>query len=177
MIRWKERDTDACPRCGLPEDAPHVWVCSGEGATDVWSQSISTPEEWMISVDTDPNVEETIIWNLNRWRDPNNTGHLPIVIDDIIEQQDGIGWRHFFEGKISLAWEETQQKYYTLLKSRHTGKRWTISSGMGFVEAQKWQICINTAVLSPLRKSQASIKKFTTYTLTTDGVYSNTTDI
>jgi hypothetical protein len=28
MKLWGERDSDACPRCGAPEDASHVWTCS-----------------------------------------------------------------------------------------------------------------------------------------------------
>jgi hypothetical protein len=37
---WKERESDACPRCASFKDAPHVWTCSGEGADEVWAQSI-----------------------------------------------------------------------------------------------------------------------------------------
>ncbi len=84
MKRWKERDTDVCPRCGIQEDAPHVLVCSGEGATEVWAKSILNLEEWMISVDTDPDIMEMITWKLNKW---SNSEHPPIVIDDIWEHK------------------------------------------------------------------------------------------
>ncbi len=31
MKRWKQRSDDSCPRCGMREDAAHVWQCQGEG--------------------------------------------------------------------------------------------------------------------------------------------------
>jgi hypothetical protein len=127
MKRWKERDTDACPRCGQIEDAPHVWKCIGEGASDVWDRSLTDLEEWLNSVNTDPDITTSILWNLNKWRDPISAGAPPTILDDIAEQQDDIGWLNFFEGKLAMAWEETQQQYYILIKSRRTGKRWAIS--------------------------------------------------
>ncbi len=35
MLRWRQWDTDQCPRCGEREDAPHVWTCKEKGANDV----------------------------------------------------------------------------------------------------------------------------------------------
>ncbi len=35
MKIWGERDTDACPRCGAPENAAHVWICPHPQAIDV----------------------------------------------------------------------------------------------------------------------------------------------
>jgi len=31
MKRWREWEDDLCPRCGVQEDAPHVWLCKGLG--------------------------------------------------------------------------------------------------------------------------------------------------
>ena len=32
MVRRKQRDSPACPRCGVPETAPHVWACQHHSA-------------------------------------------------------------------------------------------------------------------------------------------------
>jgi hypothetical protein len=34
MKHWGERDTDACPRCGEPEDVSHAWKCPHPQAKD-----------------------------------------------------------------------------------------------------------------------------------------------
>jgi hypothetical protein len=84
-------------------------------------------EDWLSSVSTDPDIITVILWNLNKWRDPISAGPPPMILDDIAEHQEAIGWHNFFEGKLAIAWEETQQQHYTLTKSRRTGKWWTIS--------------------------------------------------
>ncbi len=61
MKRWKLRHDDSCPRCGLPEDAEHVWSCHGEGADDVWENAIHDLEEWLNSKQTDPDIQHTIL--------------------------------------------------------------------------------------------------------------------
>jgi hypothetical protein len=38
-----------------------------------------------------------------------------------------MGWGIFFEGWMNVAWEEAQQNYCSLLKSRHNSKMWAIS--------------------------------------------------
>jgi hypothetical protein len=41
MKRWKEWPSDACPRCGDPEDSSHVWTCKGPGTTELWDKAIT----------------------------------------------------------------------------------------------------------------------------------------
>jgi hypothetical protein len=127
MLKWKQRDNPNCPRCGQFEDAPHVWTCQGCEANDVWKESLDKLNEWMSSIQTDPDIQDGIIAYLNGWRyDSMSEPLLPSDIYDLILYQSTQGWRTFFEGWIPIAWEETQQSYYSLLKSRRTGRRWTI---------------------------------------------------
>jgi hypothetical protein len=37
---WCMRETDACPHCGLFEDALHVWTCESNTVADVWTTLI-----------------------------------------------------------------------------------------------------------------------------------------
>ncbi len=128
MKIWKERDSDACPRCGAFEDAPHVWTCSGEGADEVWAKSIHDLEEWMTSVGTDLDILNAIVMHLTRWKTQQEVNtRSSWDLSDLVEQQEVIGWRNFFEGWMSSAWEEAQHQHYVFIKSRHTGKRWAIS--------------------------------------------------
>ena len=57
MQRWKEWESPNCPRCGQFEDAAHVWVCSGSNAGDIWEKSLRDLNEWMSSVNTDPDIQ------------------------------------------------------------------------------------------------------------------------
>jgi hypothetical protein len=38
-----------------------------------------------------------------------------------------MGWDSLLEGWQDSSWEETQQNYYSFLKSWHTGRRWAVS--------------------------------------------------
>jgi hypothetical protein len=128
MHRWKQRNDSSCPRCGEHEDARHVWSCHGKGADDIWLQSLSELECWMSQVQTDPDVQHAILSHLQSWRE-NNGEPLPtnFLLDEALSSQECLGWQRFFEGWISVEWSSAQQAYYTLMKSRRTGKRWVIS--------------------------------------------------
>ncbi len=61
MVRWKERETAACPRCGKHEDATHVWQCQDEEATLTWNKSLANLYQWMVSTKMDPDITAAII--------------------------------------------------------------------------------------------------------------------
>jgi hypothetical protein len=128
MQRWKEWESPNCPRCGQFEDAAHVWVCSGSNAGEIWEKSLCDLNEWMSSVNTDPDIQSAILHFLQSWR--NNTTPTITLDSDIaqlIQKQDTLGWQQFFEGWIPVCWEEAQQLYYSLIQSHCTGRRWIIS--------------------------------------------------
>ena len=136
MKRWKQRDTAACPCCGMVEDAKHVWLCQGEGADEVWRASLQSLDKWMESVDTDPDISATIIAFLHSWRSDSYLNYNPpFCIRDAIQQQSDIGWNLVLEGWLAKEWELVQQAYYNLIKSRRSGKRWTIS-----IIKKLWQV-------------------------------------
>jgi hypothetical protein len=68
MKRWKKWPTDNGPRCGVEETAPHVWLCKGENACNVWQASLNNLKIWMESVQTDPAIAEAIVDSLDTWR-------------------------------------------------------------------------------------------------------------
>ena len=61
MMKWKQRRTPECPRCGQDEDATHVWLCKNEAATKAWEKSIQALQEWMIKQRTLPELAEIIV--------------------------------------------------------------------------------------------------------------------
>lgn len=78
MQRWKLQKDNLCPRCGELEDAPHVWVCQGSGATEIWDKSLDKLEDWLKTVNTNPDIQHTIISSkLERWNNPHLFCFLP----------------------------------------------------------------------------------------------------
>jgi hypothetical protein len=118
MHRWKEHDYPNCPRCGQFEDAPHVWLCKGCYTSSVWTASLDKLQDWMTSVQTDPDIQDAIINYLNSWRNETTPSNPPLHIAELLQTQTTVGWHMFFEGWIPVSWEESQQVYYRLLRSR-----------------------------------------------------------
>jgi len=68
MLRWKEWTSAQCPRCGMLEDASHVWKCQGKDANIVWEQALGSLQEWLASVQTDPDITSALCNGLKTWR-------------------------------------------------------------------------------------------------------------
>jgi hypothetical protein len=122
---WKKRESAACPHCGQFEVALHIWKCSADSVTEVWKNSLKNLESYMRTLDTDPILLKIILDYLNTWRN----GELLIPLADhkykmLIELQETIGARQFFEGWTHHEWEKLQEQYYSGIKSRRRSKRW-----------------------------------------------------
>ncbi len=170
LYRWKQRSSDACPRCGDSEDTTHVWKCKGADADKVWDNAMIALEEWMVSVQTDPDVQEAIIAQLNNWRlGIDNTYTVPFQLQPAVDQQTDIGWNNFLEGWVSFEWELVQQAYYDLIQSRRTGLRW-LSSLIKKLWQVAWDMwehrngilhaqdnCVSSATISSINKNLRSL--------------------
>jgi len=125
MKRWKEWEEDLCPRCGEQEDAPHVWRCKGPGTAERWNKSLQELETLLHQLDTDPIFTHIILVYLRGWWSGENVTYIPPrAFQDLLHDQQTIGWRRFFEGWFVYSWAEKQQMYYNLLWSSRTGRRW-----------------------------------------------------
>jgi hypothetical protein len=111
---------------GATEDAPHVWVCQGRGANDLWDKALLAFETWCDSVHTDPELTKAMISGLQNWwyGHPFNTPTNHNVYCTISQQSD-IGWGNLLEGWMVIEWETLQQEYYDLVQSRRTGASWS----------------------------------------------------
>jgi hypothetical protein len=122
LLKWKQREDDHCPRCGAPETANHVWQCQGSGSDKIWEASLNTLDTWLISVDTDTILRNTIIDNLRLWisATPFPThSRSPLAI-----AQDLIGWQYLIEGILPQCWVFHQHTHYRCLGQRKQGRRW-----------------------------------------------------
>jgi hypothetical protein len=128
MKRWKEWEDDRCPRCGEPEDAPHVWRCKGEGTADIWTKSLEGLASLLRKLDTDPTLLHIILVYLRGWWAGVGPQYVPpLVFQTLVEDQGRVGWSRFFEGWLVHQWTICQQRYYQIFKSKRTGRWWTIA--------------------------------------------------
>ena len=132
MVRRKQRDSPACPRCGVPETAPHVWACQHHSAVAVWETSVSQLQRWMKDNEAYPPLQEYIFSSLMRWkkgsdlRAPTFPTDIPAFpsLQDAHKVQSALGWSSFLEGRLSIHFAETQQLWFRHLKTQYSGRRW-----------------------------------------------------
>jgi hypothetical protein len=126
LVRWKEKETACCPRCGEYEDARHVWLCNNVDARNLWKTELDKLMAWLVTLDTDPEIIDALIDNL-RQRFLAHEVQTKVYTNKIrmgIQKQENIGWVNFFEGFIIQDWQDLQQHYYSLIRSLRTGRRW-----------------------------------------------------
>lgn len=128
MKRWKEWDSDSCPRCGMVEDAAHVWQCKGPGTEELWTKALGEIEVLLVKLETDPTITFVIMSYLRSWRTGEGIVYdVPIYFQQLLHDQQLVGWGRFFEGWLVKDWSILQQRYYSITRSRRTGRRWTIA--------------------------------------------------
>ena len=126
LKRWKICPTDACPRCGEPEDHRfHVIRCPE--AKQVWDNAIDKLSVWLTTSSTAPDLKTLLISALQQWY-RQELFHPPMLswhpCQEVIRTQTPIGWQYMIDGFLSSHWASTQQKYFEWLGRRQTGRRW-----------------------------------------------------
>jgi hypothetical protein len=84
----------------------------------------------MISSQTSPAIQTTILTRLSQWATLQPLTPLPNIPDTLmsaLQSQDEIGWDNFFEGCTAKAWEEHQQAYYDWCRTQKSSRRWAIA--------------------------------------------------
>jgi hypothetical protein len=125
--RNRFQDHAECPRCAAFETTAHVVTCQAPNAQRMWESAITKLDAWLLNSRTLPDLRAAIISRLRAWRqdiDLPNTHYNWPGVNDIVRDQDLLGWRAFLEGAVLQAWAAKQQEYYDWLERKNTGKRW-----------------------------------------------------
>jgi hypothetical protein len=125
MQRRRERDSDACPRCGEPETVQHIWKCKFD-TDELWESSMQGVRNWLTINNTHPEMIRVIIESLNRWRTEDNVPvltHIP-WLQGLIDKQKACGWQNFFEGLVLKDWRAVMENYLRKTRSKKSSKRW-----------------------------------------------------
>jgi hypothetical protein len=71
-------------------------------------------------------ITEAIIQGLQGWRDGTEiVFNIRTTAGQLGIAQSGLGWKHFFEGRVHKQWRQHMTRYYKEAGERRTGKRWT----------------------------------------------------
>lgn len=130
MLKWKKREADHCPRCNASHE-DHIHICKCTGATSLWDQALSQLAQYLVQLETLPQLAEIIISRSRAWRSDTAPEEFPQLsfrgLAAALETQDSMGWKPFFEGRPAYQWAQLQQVCYEWHKKRRTGKRWVIA--------------------------------------------------
>jgi hypothetical protein len=90
-------------------------------ANKVWIRSIEILWRELGRLQTAPEITQTISQRLLSWK---QTENLPPYqsnfpgLQELITQQDELGWEMFLEGTIAKEWQSVQATYYLFIHSR-----------------------------------------------------------
>jgi hypothetical protein len=145
MKRRRQWPHSKCPRCDEPnETSTHVLQCTGSGADGIWQKAIEELRLWLAHQRTNNALADTICASLTSWRD-GNIIHNPqsnlLDLRKALEAQNDIGWDAALEGRWSMLWIDIQQRHFTQIKKRRSGKRWltAIIKRMWDISWDLWQ--------------------------------------
>lgn len=104
------------------EDVNHMLSCQESGVQLTRLHQIREFRSWMLSVDTDPDIVDTIIATLKSSNSGSFRTHLPpsasSELDDAATSKDRIGGTEIFSCFVSIWWSKAQQAYWESLPSR-----------------------------------------------------------
>ena len=130
MVRRKQRDSSACPRCNADnEHLVHILTCPQDAAKELTHSLLDELEHWLIQEDTHPQLTAALLHTLTHWFDqPYDDEPILYQADarllQALAHQDSIGWYAFLMGCISTDIIAFQHRYYTILLSRKKGTSW-----------------------------------------------------
>lgn len=145
MHRWGFHPNTQCPRCDAPvEDAYHVLRCPQLAAIQTWEASLQKLSNWMLEVKTDPELKDALIAHLRHWKQPSQLltpTTLPPYLQELLQEQENIGWHNFLEGFVSIGWAEIQARYYIGIRSRRSSRQWVTAlvKKVWLVAWDQWQ--------------------------------------
>jgi Reverse transcriptase (RNA-dependent DNA polymerase) len=117
--RRKEIDNNECPFCKANETIEHVYKCKHRDVEEEWNKALHELEEYLHSIQTDPNITRQLLLGINMWRNDETLTQEPMIID-----QNNIGWNGIMEGVLGKHWAEEQDWYKQQQSEVTSGRKW-----------------------------------------------------
>jgi hypothetical protein len=124
LLRWNQKESTKCPRCGEEETNIYVWKCQQPEAVNIWENEIESLRKWLSSMDTETSIIESICSELLQWQ---GSRFIDNTSCEAGKLHDEIGWGLVIEGCLGVQWRLSQQNYFTTIgskRSKRSGLRW-----------------------------------------------------
>lgn len=112
LSKWHPFRKPFCKRCGYDrEDRDHIIQCP---KSDTWFHTFQKDlKSTLAQLHTDPIIANILLRGIQAWRNhtPLPTSEYRTLYHSIIHEQDKIGWRQIFNGRISNKWSSIQEKF------------------------------------------------------------------
>ena len=128
MKRWYGTEDSDCPSCGITEErADHLCRCKNQDRRNLLQTCTSDLVRWMSTGD---NTHPDIIYWVEKYimgqgTFPSCLDRSPDQIQELVADQQLIGWRNFMEGRISKQFYRVQFCHSIYAKTRMTAASWT----------------------------------------------------
>ena len=131
MVRCKQWESDICPQCGsCIESNWHVLWCTDSKAKSQRHQLTVNFDTWMTENQTHPALHRLIIMILQQGDTTSFSrcarSNIDPQITALAQEQDEIGMKNFFHGRISRKWSAMQDQHLrvNVSRSRRSGTSW-----------------------------------------------------
>ncbi len=127
MFRWKKWDSPLCPVCSHGEETmDHVFTCSSPSRQMVWAAQIDILRQWLIKVDTAPEIIACFIPVLLHHGSSSFESFAAFHCRAAALDQDAIGVFGCLMGRLSCAWNPIQAHYYESHHIQRSARLWAI---------------------------------------------------
>ena len=114
LSKYEPTKLSNCARCQYEhEDRDHIIKCP---SSDIWFKNLILQLQMkMKMLQTEPALQSLFLQGLKAWRNINTlpVSHLPRELREVLQEQDNIGWRQIFNGRISSKWARIQEQFET----------------------------------------------------------------
>jgi len=125
MKRWHLQMKALCPHCTCPdEDKDHILQCLAEPAVAQWNKAMGKLDNWLAASNTHPQLQQDILSDIQGWHNniPSIRTTDRVSAKDI---QNSMGRGVILKGCLVRQWQEDQDQYWKVFKSRKLSKHWT----------------------------------------------------
>jgi hypothetical protein len=116
-----------CPKCQQNnETTDHVMQCQSYGTHCLWQRQMRTVTKWIEDNEGPQELASAITNNLTAWRQQSTYPPLPThrSLRAAVVHQDGIGWRSYLDGFISVKWKKVIEDHFLATNSKKSAELW-----------------------------------------------------
>jgi hypothetical protein len=131
VSRYDKTRKPNCLSCNdQVEDRDHIIRCTHPSRQKWRAQLIKQLRDKCDSMATRPQLQDLLISGIHTWMNGRTISakNYPRLYSKLIHDQNQIGWRQVFNGRLATEWEALQSDYYKEIKNSNkhrSGKIWT----------------------------------------------------